>query len=312
MRNLLRITIVLTVMGAGAVSWWLYNGKIPKSVHQDQHHSDVIAVIGEEKITPDDLQFEIDLALHETGATSATALRKDMLSSLLETEVLYAYAINDKRFHHDTTACKQKATDVIADNPSFFTDAARIERIKHKICKFDAVQTYGEQYVYADIAVSDQEMEEYFLNHYQHKIKEDMIVFRQIVLASEGEAKRARITVNKGNFGSYAREYSIAPEAENGGLVGALAQSDLPQVFHVLFSMRTGQISPILKSPYGFHIALLVKKITPDTVTVNDYSLEIEHQLVSEKRLKAHQQWLERAMHTIAFTTGGVHRNQDS
>ena len=268
--------------------------------------SDVIATIGKEQITPDDLQFEIDLALHNTGANSAVGLRKDLLSSLLEIEVLYAHVLNDQRFQQNTAECNQKAADVITANPSFFTDAARIERIKSKICKFDAVQSYGEQYVYADISVGDQELEEYFLNHYQHKIKEDMVIFRQIVLASEGEAKRARFTVDKNNFGAYARKYSIAPEAENGGLVGALAQSDLLQVFHILFSMREGQISPILKSPYGFHIALLVRKITPDTVTVSDYSLEIERKLVREKRFAAHQKWLKKAMQTVAFTTGSA------
>lgn len=291
------------VIAASVASWWVYRGKVSQIVRQD-NRTDVIAAIGKEQITPDDLQFEIDLALYKTGASSATALRKDLLSSLLEIEVLYAHALRDKRFQPNITECNQKAADVITANPAFFTNAGRIERIKHKICKFDAVQAYGEQYIYADISVSEQELEEYFFNHYQHKIKEDMVVFRQIVLASEGEAKRARFTVDKNNFGAYARKYSIAPEAENGGLVGALAQSELPQVFHILFTMRAGQISPILKSPYGFHIAMLVKKITPDTVTVSDYSLEIERKLIREKRLEAHQKWLKKAMQTIAFRTG--------
>ncbi len=57
------------------------------------------------------------------------------------------------------------------------------------------------------------------------------------------------------NFADLAREYSEDATAESGGSLGFLADGDTVEPFNdALFSMRTGTISDIVETEYGYHL----------------------------------------------------------
>ncbi len=67
------------------------------------------------------------------------------------------------------------------------------------------------------------------------------------------------------NFADLAREYSEDATAENGGELGFLAEGDTVSAFEdVLFSMRTGTISDIVETDFGYH---LIYRTDAETVT---------------------------------------------
>lgn len=73
------------------------------------------------------------------------------------------------------------------------------------------------------------------------------------------------------NFADLAREYSEDATAEAGGELGFLAEGDTVSAFEdVLFSMRTGTISDIVETDFGYH---LIYRTDAETVT----TYEIQH-----------------------------------
>ncbi len=81
-------------------------------------------------------------------------------------------------------------------------------------------------------------------------------IARQIVVATRQEAEEIlkKLKSKKASFAQLARQYSLGPEGEGGGLLEPIYKGEEPQGFQILFSMKKGEISPIVKSPYGFHI----------------------------------------------------------
>jgi len=58
-----------------------------------------------------------------------------------------------------------------------------------------------------------------------------------------------------GDFASLAASFSDAPDALQGGALGWRAQDRLPDLFvQALSKMNPGEVSPVLRSPAGFHI----------------------------------------------------------
>lgn len=82
------------------------------------------------------------------------------------------------------------------------------------------------------------------------------------VKALEARAQRAADRARKGeDFGALAREYSDAPERENGGQFGMRAADRLPDLFvSATRDLRAGDVAGPVRSPAGFHVLKLVEK----------------------------------------------------
>lgn len=85
------------------------------------------------------------------------------------------------------------------------------------------------------------------------------VKFQQIVTKDEDSAEEVMNRLKRGeDFQKLAEEFSIAPE--KGKILGPFFPGELPSEFDICFNMREGEISNIVKSPYGFHIFKLVEK----------------------------------------------------
>lgn len=82
------------------------------------------------------------------------------------------------------------------------------------------------------------------------------------VKALEARAQRAADRARKGeDFGALAREYSDAPERENGGQFGMRPADRLPDLFVTSTrDLAAGEIAGPVRSPAGFHVLKLVEK----------------------------------------------------
>jgi len=97
-----------------------------------------------------------------------------------------------------------------------------------------------------------------------------------------------RVAVKKEDFSKVATEASEGESAKNGGDLGWSTKDQLiGEVAEKAFSMKVGEISPIIKSPLGFHIVKLEEKKSEDgeemvrirqifvkTVTFGDWLLD--------------------------------------
>jgi parvulin-like peptidyl-prolyl isomerase len=79
---------------------------------------------------------------------------------------------------------------------------------------------------------------------------------RQIVLDSEEKAKQVQQLLMRGEaFEKLAEKYSVTSEGKNGGDLGYFGVGEMPSFINdAVFSMKKGEISGIIRSPYGWHI----------------------------------------------------------
>lgn len=301
---LLLIIVSTTIIISLIISLRLYRNKIGPELHLDRDFaaSDVIATVGGVEIKAHDLQFEVDLQLRDAEVEDVPELQQEVLSELLERRILFEHLKRDARFHFSDARCRRQAEALVMSDPVFYTSLPRQEGLRRKLCEQAAIRRYSEEHVFADISVAEQELADFFTHNRARYLRPAAVSFRQIVLPQERQAKRIRALVTAKNFSRYARQHSIAPEAENGGLLGPLTKSELPQVFHVLFTMRAKRITEVLKSPYGFHIILLLEKHPAGSGSLADFRPAVEQAVRQQKQRAEYQKWLEIALHSVSFS----------
>jgi peptidyl-prolyl cis-trans isomerase SurA len=102
------------------------------------------------------------------------------------------------------------------------------------------------------------------------------------VKALQARAQRAADRARKGDdFAALAREYSDAPERENGGLFGMRPADRLPELFvSATRELRAGEIAGPVRSPAGFHVLKLIEKRQAGLPDVNVTQTRARHILL--------------------------------
>ena len=102
--------------------------------------------------------------------------------------------------------------------------------------------------------------------------------------------------VKKGeSFEALAKKFSISPDAAEGGDIGFVPKGVIG-VFDTVFNYKTGQISPVLKSSYGFHFIKVIDKISATQMNFEQAKKKIYEVISSEKQQAAFTLWLETAI----------------
>ena len=116
---------------------------------------------------------------------------------------------------------------------------------------------------------------------------------RQIVFDNEDAANRLYHSITPStSLADLAKQYSVAPEAKNGGDVGWVEQGTL-DIFDKAFNMRVGQRSGVVKSPYGFHIFEVTGKRSEQVLSFDDVKDRIHRSLKGNKEQAIYTAWLE-------------------
>lgn len=143
------------------------------------------------------------------------------------------------------------------------------------------------------MSVSPSEIRRYYEANPQEFEKPEQVHVRQIVVATEEEARKAlaQLQTGKTDFATLARQKSTAPEAELGGDLGYFAMGEMPAEFNVVFGLSKGDISGIVKSPYGYHIFKLEDRRKAGKASFEDSQKEIAKKLRQAKEDARFKQW---------------------
>ncbi len=115
----------------------------------------------------------------------------------------------------------------------------------------------------SEIKVTDKEAQSYYYKHLKLFRRPAEISLSQIVVDNEKEALKikAELEKNVSLFPELAKKYSKGPRAKEGGDMGYFSKGELPKdIEKVVFNLNPGEISQVVKSPYGYHIFLVKKK----------------------------------------------------
>jgi len=140
------------------------------------------------------------------------------------------------------------------------------------------------------------EIQRYFLENRNDFRSPGMLRFRQIVCKSKKEAAELSERLRAGeDMGELAGKYSIAPEAGNNGEVGWVARGDLDDSMEsVLFLMQPGEISPVVKTAFGYHLFEVMARRPAGFKDLPQVMDEIETTLLRQRREVFHKKWLEK------------------
>lgn len=144
------------------------------------------------------------------------------------------------------------------------------------------------------LRVSLPEIKSYYATHASDFNVKERVRVRHIVTDSEEKARDIRARILKGeNFAKLAIDHSISPERARGGDLGYFSRGSFPKAFDdACFSLKKGEISPVVKSDYGYHIFKLIDKKPAGKKELEEVAAQIQQKLFEEKLKKTYDPWL--------------------
>lgn len=143
--------------------------------------------------------------------------------------------------------------------------------------------------------VEEKELRSYYEAHKEDFRREGRVRALHIVVATEDEAREVLRRLEAGeDFGRVAREVSLSPDGKRGGDLGYFHPGDMPEEFeHALATLKKGELSPVVRSPYGYHILKLLDREGPSIPPFEEVRDGIATRLRMEKEGMVFRRWLE-------------------
>lgn len=139
---------------------------------------------------------------------------------------------------------------------------------------------------------TDAELRKYFEEHRAQYRKRERIYLRQIVTDDEAKAELLKSELKRKDFESLAKQYSLAPEASKGGLVGWVEKGNV-DFFDDAFSQSIGAVGPVVKSPFGYHLIRVEKKLPASAGSFDESRPEILRALLAQREQAEFVAWLD-------------------
>lgn len=143
-------------------------------------------------------------------------------------------------------------------------------------------------------APADEEIKSHYQSNKESFERPEQVQLRQVVLATESDAKSVQAELKKGtSLAELATKYSITPEGKrNKGDLGWI-EKGVMEGFDAAFSMRVGQRSDVIKSPYGYHIFEVLGKRPATTLGIEAVREKIKRSLMANREQAVFTAWLE-------------------
>ena len=138
--------------------------------------------------------------------------------------------------------------------------------------------------------ITDKEVKDYYDKNISVFKTQEEITASHILVKTEKEAKEILSELKKGkDFAELAKEKSIdTVSARQGGSLGSFPRGAMvPEFEKAAFSLKVGEISPIVKSEFGYHIIKVTGRTKPHQIDFIQVKDTIKKNLSHEKTQKA-------------------------
>ena len=236
----------------------------------------------------------------ELSAEEKNQLERAFLVQVIDRELTLGEA---ERLHIQVTP--EELEQAIQEYRTEYPDGAFDEVLKERGISFAEwrqeleqgllVEKVMRQAVDARIAVSEPEVANYYRENQDEFNRPEQVRARQIVVGSEEEGQRVLGLLRQGRpFAAVAKEFSLSPDAEEGGDLGFFARGQMPPEFDpVVFTLAPGRISDLVHSEYGYHIFLVEERRPAQRLPLEQARAQIREQLLAAKQEQAYQAWLQ-------------------
>ena len=289
-----------------------------------KNNSDIVAKVNENNITIED--FKVTLALNkidleskygstvwetevENGVKFKDTFKNRVLKGMIDVEAVCEEAKKDGLTPSEEEI--DKAFDELNKNLYANENYKKILEdlkisdtcIKSQVEKTLTIQKYTENFD-KNLKISDEEMKKYYEEHkadyYKDEVKASHILIstvddngKELSEAKKKKAKKKAEEVLKKaksgeEFSELAKEYSDDPgSAAKGGDLGYFTKGQMVQPFEeAAFSLKSGEISGLVESEYGYHIIKVYDKIDKQ-LTFDEVKYEIKKTLTEDKYMES-------------------------
>jgi len=176
----------------------------------------------------------------------------------------------------------------------FLKQAISLEAWKEMLKRRLLVEKVINKELLKEVSITPQEIKDYYDKHWKEWSYGEEVRVSHILLPSEDQAKKISERLQNGDdFATLARLHSVAPEAKEGGDMGYVVRGQLPECLEKpIFKLEQGGVSPVAKTPYGFHIFQVIEKRRTTKPEIEDYIERIKENIRRERVEKAYGPWL--------------------
>jgi parvulin-like peptidyl-prolyl isomerase len=264
--------------------------------------SPVVAVVGDETILLSDFQKALSeshpgQSFPDSG-DAAEAFKEDLLDQMVTHRLLLSEArrrglavdpeevdaeINEMKGEYSESEFEQLMTEKNVGKEAW----------REKISEELLVQKVARSAMAEPVTVSDEEVNRYYDLHRDEFKTEEAVRARQIVVPTDAEAQQIRELLTEGqDFEEIARARSISPDASEGGDLGFFKKGEMPEEFDVVFDLPVGKISPVVRSPFGFHLFKVEEHRPPSKLGESEAKRKIREKLTRLKQKERYEEWL--------------------
>lgn len=254
----------------------------------------VVAVVNNEAVTQFDVNEQKRVVLSQMRDSkvqppAADALEKQVLERIVTERAMLQFA-KESGIRVDDQTVERTILRIAQENklsPDEFRKVLEREKIPYAKYREDirrevTIQRIREREVDSRVSVSDAELDaylatiaaqaggetEYLISHVLVSVPEQ--ASPEQINARKKRAEDALAQINSGKeFKEVAAAFSDAPDGIKGGDLGWRTPARLPVVFvEAAKDMKKGEVSPVLRSPGGFHVVKLVDLRSRNAPTV--------------------------------------------
>ena len=253
----------------------------------------IVVVVNNDIITAHELNERITLVRRQLAdqkipAPPLDVLEKQLLERMINEKVQIQFA-NETGIRVDDVALDQAITRIAQGNrmrlgelrQALEKDGVSFAKFREDIRNEITLTRVKEREADNKVVVTENELESHFTNQAQQGNDTEFNIGHILIQvpdqanaeqiqARKLRAEQAQAELKKGaDFGQVSVSFSDAPNALQGGELGWRPASRLPQLFaDALNALQLGEVSPLLRSPNGFHLLKLLDKRGRDVALV--------------------------------------------
>jgi parvulin-like peptidyl-prolyl isomerase len=245
----------------------------------------VILQVGSAAYRTADFVRYVDVSIGPGGRKLGTMALSQLFDEFVDDKLLLQAAVNDsvtltpeekgeflKKLREDGWTAEEESA-ALSSEEGPLSDRLKVEKYIFGLVK--------------DVTVTDDEVSTYYEQNKSRFFLPERIKVSQIMLPTEPAAVEVWEGLRGGSeddFRAAAKARSVSPEAAEGGLMGVFQKGQLPAEMEAsVFSLQEGEISPVVRSSYGFHIFRVDKKYAAEEMSLEDASASIRLDLLDQK-----------------------------
>ena len=147
---------------------------------------------------------------------------------------------------------------------------------------------------------SEKEMKNYYKNNKNLFHKREQILILQIFHRQREVAHQIQQKIQQGgNFKALAKKFSQSPSSGKPEWV----EKGVLEVFDTAFSLKKGQISSVLSSPYGYHLIQILDHQPAKIISFNKAKAKIQKTLTRTRQKAIFTEWLDKQSKKVHILT---------